>query len=441
MKIHWPKITIPKEYESAESYLKHLVYEGARKKGYIEGENNYLNERIEAIEHELDCLRGYEPYFIIFYDLMKFCKTENIIVAPGYGNAPSSVVNYCLDITKIEPACDFQFESFFIKGTTRIPDIDILVEDQKRGSVIKYLSDTYGEESVLMSGVGYKANLKEKRSYRVPVYGVHACGVCLFDRPYHEVTETIDIVDKDSGKSTKVPKLTKEELEHLGYVHIDIIGSKDLNLVSKILQLIEIKHGTRIDFDSIPLDDSETYKFLSSGNEDVGKIWHCGDGIAKDFADTQPSWIVELCAINSMWTHKLYKWKNYYKFLVEEDDADDRYSLFYEIFYEMTRGLVFYHEQINLILYLMSGLSLEDCERIRRNMRCPDQKPIRKCFMDGVKRSGLHSIKEAKNIWMYFMKHHKETISMSHYYSLAVRWYRTTWLRVHYPDEFKACFI
>jgi DNA polymerase III alpha subunit len=107
----------------------------------------------------------------------------------------------------------------------------------------------------------------------------------------------------------------------------------------------------------------------------------------------------------------------------------------------MSRGLILYREQILAILYIMSGLSMAECERIRRQMRTIEKWSAKKKFLDGVKSSGGYDIKEAERIWNYFMKIHKRTESLAHRLSLTVLWYRITWLRVHYPEEFSQCYL
>ena len=114
MKIHWPKVKIPDGFIDAESYLRHLVYQGEKERFvYDENDSNaedLREERIGFIEHELEALKGYEPYLIMSYDLVNFCRAKGIVVSPGYGDAINSIVNYCLGITTTEPESFYNFE-------------------------------------------------------------------------------------------------------------------------------------------------------------------------------------------------------------------------------------------------------------------------------------------------------------------------------------------
>jgi len=438
MKIHWPKVNIPEGFNDAESYLRHLVYQGAKDRFVDDDDSNaedLREERIKYIEHELEALKGYEPYIIMSYDLVSFCKAKGIIVSPGYGDAINSIVNYCLGITTTEPDSFYPFESFFLRGTDLYPKLNIQVDNTRKDEILEYLKSTYGEHHVLRAGVGHR-----KGHERVPVYDVHACGICIFDRPYEGIIETIDIIEKESGKRTTVPKLTMEELESLGYININILGMNCLTPTSQTLQLIKQNKGEIIDFDHIPDDDPATMDFLASGNEDIDVIWGC-KGIAKDFASVKPTYMQELCAINSLWTLNLYDDIDYYIYLVQNDKYDDRFELFEEIFSEMSRGVILYREQIICILFIMSGLSIAECERIRRQMSTSDNLSAKNTFLDGVKSCGGYDVDEAEKIWDYFMEVHGKVVSMAHYLSLTVLWYRISWLRVHYPEEFSLCYI
>ena len=439
MKIHWPKIAIPEGFESAESYLRHLVYEGA-KENYGKESNYFEYYCKEDVEHELKCFKGYEPYFILIYNLISFCRSEGIMVGPGHGTAASSLVNYCLGITQVDPSPWLIFESFFLRGVDNIPHIDIVVEDARREEIIQYLKDTYGEDCVLKAGFGYRHNQERNCFERVPVYDVHAFGICIFDRPYYEVTDTIEFENEETSAKTLVPHLTMQELESMGYICIYIIGLKMLTLVSKTLRQIEQNKNIHVDYNDIPNEDPDTMEFLSSGHEDIGKIW-CSKPLTEIMADAKPTYMEELCAINAIWRPKLYHNIDKFIALMKNDATASVFEIFDEYFYESSRGLLLFNEQILLTLSMLSGIDHEGCERMRRHMDYPGYEPSLNVFMENVARYGLHDPKEAKSIWKYFMENHKKVVSQSHSMCMTTIMYRNTWLRVHYPEEFKAISI
>lgn len=435
MKIHWPKITIPEGFENVESYLRHLVYEGAKKRYVVD------MDIIERIEHEFDCLKGFEPYFVMFYDLVNFCHKEKIVVGAGYGNAASSIINYSLGITSVDPIrWKLTFESFFLKGTSYFPDIDINVDKTKVDDIFRYLQNTYGEDCVLNAGVCHRFILEKKRSERVPVYAIRSCGICIFDEPYDNIVKTIEVNNRETGIKKRVPVMTKEELETIGYINIDIMGTEKMSYVGKTLDLIERTKGEHIDYDSIPLNDEDTFAFLSSGHEDVGEIWIGGKELTDTFYRLKPSNWQDLCNLHALFTRELYKYKDYYYRAMEMGDVESEYGFAYADYCKPTRGLLLYQEQITEVLHTMSNLDIALCEKIRRYMKYPDYLPIREIFMKGVQGYGIYDDEQAANMWYYLLINKNSIRSYSHEISYAIMWYRATWLRVHYPEEFKECY-
>lgn len=127
--------------------------------------------------------------------------------------------------------------------------------------------------------------------------------------------------------------------------------------------------------------------------------------------------------------------------LMKNDATASVFEIFDEYFYESSRGLLLFNEQILLTLSMLSGIDHEGCERMRRHMDYPGYEPSLNVFMENVARYGLHDPKEAKSIWKYFMENHKKVVSQSHSMCMTTIMYRNTWLRVHYPEEFKAISI
>lgn len=129
-----------------DSYLEHLVYEGAKKRyGEITPE---LKERID---YEIGVIEqmGFAAYFLITWDFIHYAKTNGIPVGPGRGSAAGSVVAYSLEITDLDPIKHkLLFERFLNPERFTMPDIDIDFCIERRGEVIDYVSKKYGEEKV-----------------------------------------------------------------------------------------------------------------------------------------------------------------------------------------------------------------------------------------------------------------------------------------------------
>jgi DNA polymerase-3 subunit alpha len=108
-------------------------------------------EAVERMEMELDVIdrMGFNAYFLIVWDFVKFAKENGIAVGPGRGSAAGSIVAYCLAITDVDPLrYDLLFERFLNPERVSMPDIDIDFSVRGRERVMRYVTDKYGRESV-----------------------------------------------------------------------------------------------------------------------------------------------------------------------------------------------------------------------------------------------------------------------------------------------------
>ncbi len=108
-------------------------------------------EAIERMEMELGVIdgMGFNAYFLIVWDFVRYAKENGIAVGPGRGSAAGSIVAYCLAITDVDPLrYGLLFERFLNPERVSMPDIDIDFSVRGRERVMKYVTDKYGRESV-----------------------------------------------------------------------------------------------------------------------------------------------------------------------------------------------------------------------------------------------------------------------------------------------------
>ena len=92
---------------------------------------------------------GFNAYFLIVWDFVKYAKDSGIAVGPGRGSAAGSIVAYALQITDVDPLrYDLLFERFLNPERVSMPDIDIDFSVRGRERVIRYVTEKYGKESV-----------------------------------------------------------------------------------------------------------------------------------------------------------------------------------------------------------------------------------------------------------------------------------------------------
>lgn len=132
---------------SERDYLRARVEEGVRLR-YGEPPSAEAVERMEMELAVIDRM-GFNAYFLIVWDFVKFAKDNGIAVGPGRGSAAGSIVAYCLAITDIDPLrYGLLFERFLNPERVSMPDIDIDFSVRGRERVLRYVTEKYGRESV-----------------------------------------------------------------------------------------------------------------------------------------------------------------------------------------------------------------------------------------------------------------------------------------------------
>ena len=152
-----PAFDIPDEFVDPEdekddgkrgenNYLRHLTYEGAKKRyGEI------TDEIRERLDFELLTIEktGYPGYFLIVQDFTTEAHHLGVSVGPGRGSAAGSAVAYCTGITNVDPiAYNLLFERFLNPDRVSLPDIDIDFDDEGRAKIIDFVLEKYGESQV-----------------------------------------------------------------------------------------------------------------------------------------------------------------------------------------------------------------------------------------------------------------------------------------------------
>lgn len=135
------------EGEDEQAYLEELVNAGLRER-YGDPIPAAARERAD-MELAVINKMGYDAYFLIVHDFVKWAKDHGISVGPGRGSAAGSIIAYSLRITDIDPLhYDLLFERFLNPDRVSMPDIDIDFSVRGREEVMKYVTDKYGRESV-----------------------------------------------------------------------------------------------------------------------------------------------------------------------------------------------------------------------------------------------------------------------------------------------------
>ena len=105
--------------------------------------------RQAAYELDVICQMGFPGYFLVVADLVRYAQENGIRVGPGRGSAAGAVIAWALGITELDPlAHGLVFERFLNPDRISMPDIDMDFDERRRGDMIRYATEKYGEERV-----------------------------------------------------------------------------------------------------------------------------------------------------------------------------------------------------------------------------------------------------------------------------------------------------
>ena len=208
-------------------YLKHITYEGAKKRY-----TDLTDEIKERIEFELFTIKtmGFAGYFLIVSDFIKAGRELGVLVGPGRGSAAGSVVAYCIGITNIDPIkYNLLFERFLNPDRKSMPDIDTDFDDIGRQKVIDYVIKKYGKNQVAQiityGTMAAKMSIKDvARVMDLPLPDSNALAKMVPDRPGIELRRVLHapLTPKDGERS-----LTEKEG----------LGPDDIETVKKLREL------------------------------------------------------------------------------------------------------------------------------------------------------------------------------------------------------------
>ncbi|MDO5733470.1 MAG: DNA polymerase III subunit alpha, partial [Eubacteriales bacterium] len=189
--IFLPEFPVPEDYASHGDYIRLLAQKGLERR-LNDGQSRKKSRESyqERLEHELKIIdrMGYTDYYLIVWDYIRFAKSKGIIVGPGRGSGPASLVAYSLDITNIDPLeYDLLFERFLNPDRVSMPDFDIDFCYERRQEVIDYVSEKYGRDHVC----------------QVVTFGTLAAKACVrdvarvYDLPYSETDRIAKLIPNE----------------------------------------------------------------------------------------------------------------------------------------------------------------------------------------------------------------------------------------------------
>ena len=490
-----PVVQVPEGYD-LETYLRYLCEEGIKKR-YPE----VTPELRERLEYELDIIISmrFPGYFLIVWDLINFCHQNGIRVGPGRGSAAGSLVAYSLGITNIDPIrYNLIFERFLNPERVSMPDIDTDFCVVRRGEVIDYLVEKYGEDKVgqIVTFGTMKSKLVVKdvgRALDIPIPEVNKLTKLIPDdlkmtlaKALKESAELKELYDNDervrelwdiSTKLEGMPRHTgthaagvviapapvvdympcfkmgvnilttqfeKEQVEEQGLVKMDILGLRNLTVIGDALKNIKQSRGLDIDIDNIPLDDQAVYEMLSAGDT-VGVFQLESDGMRTYLRALKPERIEDIIAMVALYRPGPLEGGMVNDFIKRkhgETKVEYPHPMLEPVLAE-TYGVMVYQEQIMQVASTMAGFTLGQADELRRAMGKKKPEVLaakRKDFLAGALQKGV-SEKTANEVFDLMEFFSGYGFNKSHSAAYGIVTYQTAWLRCHYAAEYMAAIL
>ncbi len=495
-RIEAPYLDLPKGKTSRE-YLKELVYEGIEKK--YKTIDKELKERVDyelKIIHE----KGYDDYFLIVRDFIKFCRDNNIVVGIR-GSGCGSVVAYAIDITDIEPiSWELYFERFLNPERPSPPDFDIDIADKRRDEVIQYTIDKYGADNVKQIGTFSKLQTRQAIRDVARVIGVdlqiantlskmveivfgksksidhmiehnpefaeiinsseetkhlaeivrkvsglcrgvstHACGILITPEP---VVEYCPIQRDAHGGGMGMTQYEMGDIEPLGLMKYDFLGLRNLNILGASLKKIKRDRDEEVDLQKIDYTDKSTFDSIKSGHT-VGIFQMESEGMKRTVRTIKPDTLEDICYILAAYRPGPMQYIAEYQAVKDGKQEPDYIFTELEPVLAITNGVITYQEQVMRIAQVIAGYSLGKADVLRRAMgkkKVEVMEAEKPAFIDGAVNLGFQKEK-VEQLWDKLLLFANYGFNKAHSASYATIAYRTAYLKTHYPLQYMAALL
>lgn len=513
-KILIPKFPVPKG-ETERSYLEKSLYRGLawRYGGMSEDETSNLSiaeakktlpeHVVERAEYELSVIghMGFNGYFLIIADFMKWGKNQGIVFGPGRGSAASSIIAYALRITEIDPlAYDLLFERFLNPDRISMPDVDIDIQDTRREEVIQYCIEKYGKDRVAnivtfgrmaarnavrdvsrvlqvpyieadrlakmipppVQGrhIPLKTSLKNdqdlKREYEtnptaktvfdlaiqlegtIRSHGVHAAGVVIAPEDIVYYTPL-----ELAQKGVVATQYSMGPIEQLGLLKMDFLGLSNLTIINNALRIIKRVYDVEIDINNVPLDDQKTLELFQRGDT-TGVFQFESAGMKRYLKELKPTEFDDLIAMNA-----LYR-PGPMQFI--DDFIDRKHGRKKVVFdhpgfkaaLENTYGVLVYQEQFMQISKDMCGFTGGQADTLRKAIGKKQRETMAKmqtAFIEGMIEHSKVKRDFAEKFWAQLEAFADYCFNKVHSACYATIAYQTAYLKAHYPSAFMAALM
>ena len=480
---------------SEMAFLRRITFEGAERR-YGRRPAAHVDMGLAArawqtIDRELDIIEGlsFPGYFLVVWDIVEFCRTENIF-CQGRGSAANSAVCFALGITKADAvSLGLLFERFLSPERDGPPDIDIDIESGRREEVIQYVFNRYGRDhtaqvanvityrsrsavrdmakalgyapgqqdawSKQVDGWGRVAKTAEQTDHDIPAQvldlamqvedfprhlGIHSGGMVICDRPVIEVCP----VEWARMENRSILQWDKDDCAATGLVKFDLLGLGMLSALHGAVDLIATYTGEVIDLATIPQED-EVYDMMC-----------CADTIG----------VFQIESRAQMATLPRLKPRKFYDLVVEvalirpgpiqggsvhpyirRRNGTEPVTYLHPLLENSlgkTLGIPLFQEQLMQMAIDVAGFTPSEADQLRQAMGSKRSREkmerLKERLFAGMRQRGVTS-EVAEEIFMKMAAFANYGFPESHSVSFAYLVYSSSWVKLHHPAAFCAALI
>ncbi|MDE3256403.1 MAG: error-prone DNA polymerase [Gemmatimonadota bacterium] len=307
LRYRYPLERVP-EGKTSIQYLRDRTFEGAARRM-----GGKFRDQIQQLEKELELIQEleYEGYFLTMYEIVEYCRRQNIL-CQGRGSAANSAVCFALGITSVDPTqVELLFERFLSRERAEPPDIDLDIEHNRREEVIQHMYEKYGRDRAAMVAnvvrYRYRSAIREvgkaleisatsldrlaklvsheswsdafiaqagldpqnpamrhlvslvKEIQDFPRHlSIHPGGFLLGHRPVHELVP----IENATMDGRTVIQWDKEDVEQAGLFKVDLLGLGALTHLHLCFDLMRRHRGRDMSLATLPRADAPTFDMI-----------------------------------------------------------------------------------------------------------------------------------------------------------------------------------
>ena len=487
-----PKFKNP-EGKTSQEYLQEICQQSLKDKELVKGEYQSRLKYELSIIHQM----GFDDYFLIVWDIMKYAHEAGIQTGPGRGSAAGSLVSYLLNITKVDPIkYQLLFERFLNPERYTMPDIDLDFPDNRREAILDYVRRKYGENHVAQIatfgtfgskqalrdvcrvlglttvqagewskaipnqlGINLKSAYEQSKSLQTLVsrspknqlifetacrieglprhLSTHAAGVVLYDKP---LTDVIPLIYKD--QQMPITQYTMKYVEQIGLLKMDFLGLTNLSILHDSIELTKSIYQQDISLNEIPLDDKKTLELFQMADTN-GIFQFESDGIRRVLKKLRPTNLEDISAVNALYRPgPMEQIDTFIKRKHGQEVVKYPHPILESIL-QSTYGVMVYQEQVMQVTSQMAGFTLGQADILRRAIGKKDGQVIEEekaHFIEGAIEKGI-DVASATKVYQYIERFANYGFNRSHAFAYSLLAYQLAYFKTHYPRAFYTAIL